>query len=36
MNANQMQTEEERIQELVDEGMSRSDAQACYEAEQLA
>ena len=36
MNANQLQTEEERIQELVDEGMSRSDAQACYEAEQLA
>lgn len=36
MNANQMQTEEERIQELVDEGMSRSDAQAVMEAEENA
>lgn len=35
MTTNQQTAEESRIQELVEEGMSRSDAQACYEAEQM-
>ena len=36
MTANQMQTEEERIAELIAEGMSRSDAQAVMEAEEVS
>lgn len=34
--AKMKEQEEARIQELVDEGMSRSDAQAVIEAEQLS